>query len=61
LFIAVLTDEISAFFVDYNRIRDREFEQLDLCGPKKAMKIVEDGMATFKSRHRKNGHQRKAA
>ena len=37
-------DEIAAFFVDYNKIRNREFEQLDLCGPKKAMKVVEDGM-----------------
>jgi inorganic pyrophosphatase len=56
-----LTDEICAFFVDYNKIRNRDFEQLDLCGPKKAMKIVDDGMKLFKSRHRKNGNQRKAA
>jgi inorganic pyrophosphatase len=44
-----LSDEIVAFFVDYNKIRGREFEQLDLGGPRKAMKIVEDGAATFKS------------
>ena len=56
-----LTEEISAFFVEYNKLRCREFEQLDLCGPKKAMKIVEDGMKLFKNRHRKNGTQRKAA
>jgi inorganic pyrophosphatase len=56
-----LTEEISAFFVDYNRLRDREFEQLDLCGPKKAMKVVEDGMKLFKTRHHKNGDRRKAA
>src|SRR6201997_3325342 len=34
-----LTDEINAFFVEYNKLRSREFEHLDLCGPKKAMKI----------------------
>jgi inorganic pyrophosphatase len=56
-----LTDEIGDFFIDYNKTRNREFEQLDLCGPKKAMKIVEDGMKLFKTRHRKNGSQRKAA
>src|ERR1700756_5213838 len=56
-----LTDEINAFFVEYNKLRSREFEHLDLCGPKKAMKIVEDGVKLFKNRHRKNGHQRKAA
>jgi inorganic pyrophosphatase len=56
-----LTDEISAFFADYNKLRDRDFQQLDLGGPKKAMKIVEDGMKLFKSRHRKNGNHRKAA
>jgi hypothetical protein len=55
------TDEICAFFVDYNKIRNRDFEQLDVCGPKKAMKIVDEGMKVFKSRHRKNGTQRKAA
>jgi inorganic pyrophosphatase len=55
-----LTDEISAFFVDYNKIRDREFEQLDVCGPKKAMKVVDEGMKLFKSRQR-NGNQRQAA
>ena len=56
-----LTDEICEFFVDYNKLRDREFEQLDLCGPKKAMKIVEDGLTAFRRRHRKNGHDRKGA
>jgi inorganic pyrophosphatase len=50
---AHLPEEISAFFVDYNRTRGREFEQLDLCGPRKAMKIVEDGVTAFKKSHRK--------
>lgn len=48
-----LPEEISAFFADYNQIRGREFEQLDLCGPRKAMKIVDDGITAFKRLHRK--------
>ena len=56
-----LPDEICAFFVNYNKIRDRDFEQLGVCGPKKAMKLLDDGMKLFKNRHRKNGNQRKAA
>jgi inorganic pyrophosphatase len=59
-----LPEEIAAFFADYNKIRGREFEQLDLCGPRKAMKIVEDGAAAFKN-HKKgntgtNANRRKA-
>lgn len=48
-----LSDEIAAFFVDYNKIRSREFEQLDLGGPRKAMKIVEKGAAAFRERRAK--------
>jgi inorganic pyrophosphatase len=50
-----LPEEISAFFVDYNQTRGREFEQLDLCGPRKAMKIIDEGMATFKKQSGKTG------
>lgn len=48
-----MPEEISAFFVEYNKLRGREFETLDLCGPRKAMKIVERGIATFASQRRK--------
>jgi inorganic pyrophosphatase len=57
-----LPEEISAFFVEYNKLRGREFETLDRCGPRKAMKIIERGMTTFKSRRsHKSANGRKAA
>ena len=48
-----MPQEISAFFVEYNMLRGREFETLGLCGPRKAMKIVERGRTMFNSRRRK--------
>jgi inorganic pyrophosphatase len=57
-----LPEEISAFFVDYNQTRGREFEQLDLCGPHKAMKIIEDGIVAYKQTRTsgKNGKRTRA-
>jgi len=51
-----LPQEISAFFIDYNQTRGREFKQLELCGPRKAMKIIEDGIAAFKKEPRKKNN-----
>lgn len=45
--------EISEFFVEYNKLRGREFETLDICGPRKAMKIAERGITMFKKQRRK--------
>jgi inorganic pyrophosphatase len=59
-----MPQEISEFFVDYNKLRRREFETLGLCDPRKAMKIVERGMTMFKGQRRKAGKSangRKAA
>jgi len=44
-----LLEEISTFFIEYNQLRDREFRPLGYCGPKKAHKLVKNGMGTFKS------------
>lgn len=57
-----MPQEISAFFVEYNKLRGREFQTLDICGPRKAMKIVEHGRTMFNSQRRKttksaNGHK----
>jgi inorganic pyrophosphatase len=56
-----LCQEITDFFIDYNKERDREFEQLGLGGPRKALKIVEEGEAAFSRRHRKSGKSAKHA
>ena len=52
-----MCEEIAAFFVDYNKIRGGKFEQLDLGGPRKAMKIVEGGAAAVKSRRTKSAEK----
>src|ERR1700704_4369334 len=49
-----LCEEITAFFIEYNKERNREFEQLDLGGPRKALKVVKEGALAFARRHRKN-------
>jgi inorganic pyrophosphatase len=54
-----LCDEIGAFFVEYNKQRDREFEQLAVDGPRKAMKIADEGTKAFARQHRKDAKKRK--
>jgi inorganic pyrophosphatase len=53
-----LPEEIIAFFIHYNEVRGREFEPLDLCGPRKAMKIVKEAVAAFKNSRRKGSTER---
>jgi inorganic pyrophosphatase len=36
-----MVEEIQEFFIDYNRMREREFKPLETCGPKKARKLIE--------------------
>lgn len=47
-----LLDEITAFFIDYNQLRQRKFKVLDHCGPKKALALVEAGRAEFEKLRR---------
>lgn len=42
-----LLEEIEAFFVDYNRLRGREFKLERYVGPGKAKKLVKAGMKAF--------------
>jgi inorganic pyrophosphatase len=53
-----MPEEICEFFAGYNKLRGREFETLDISGPRKAMKIVERGMTLFKSKRRKTDKSR---
>lgn len=46
-----LLDEIEAFFCHYNEMNGKEFKPLDRGGPKKARKLLEQGMAAFQDRH----------
>lgn len=39
-----LVDEIKAFFIDYNRLRERKFKPLAESSPRKARKLIKAGM-----------------
>jgi hypothetical protein len=47
-----LVDEIKAFFIDYNRLRERKFKPLAESSPRKARKLIRAGMETFKKQSR---------
>jgi inorganic pyrophosphatase len=41
-------DDIKAFFVDYNKLRDKQFEIRAEHGPNRAAKLVKKGVAAYK-------------
>lgn len=45
-----MVDEIEAFFENYNRQNGKDFKQTGRAGPKKATKLVEDGMKAFRKK-----------
>ena len=45
-----LLNEIEQFFRQYNELKGHEFKPLDRSGPKKAHKLVEQGMAAFREK-----------
>jgi inorganic pyrophosphatase len=48
-----MLEEIKAFFAEYNRLRGRKFKPLDDANPRKALQLVEAGMAAFEKRRGK--------
>jgi inorganic pyrophosphatase len=52
-----LLDEIEAFFVHYNQQKGKTFKPLNRCGPKKARKIIDNGMAAFSKMHPNGGEK----
>lgn len=44
-------DDIKAFFVDYNKLHDKKFEPVAEHGPRRATKIVKQGMAAHRKKH----------
>lgn len=41
-------DDIEAFFIEYNKLHDKQFEVLGQNGPKRAVKLVKKGEATYR-------------
>jgi inorganic pyrophosphatase len=54
-----LLDEIEAFFAHYNQQKGKAFKVLSRCGPKKARKIIDHGMAVFLKKY-SNGDEKAA-
>jgi inorganic pyrophosphatase len=42
-----LLDQVEAFFVSYNKQRGKKFKVISLGGPKKAVKLLKQGMSAF--------------
>jgi len=42
--------DIKAFFIDYNQLHQKKFQPLGDHGPRRAQKLVREGMAIFKKR-----------
>jgi inorganic pyrophosphatase len=49
-----LITEIKEFFATYNKLRDRKFEAKDEVSPKKARKLIEAGIKSFKKKRPKS-------
>ena len=47
-----LLEEITGFFVEYNKLRNRKFKVLGEAGARKAQKLVESGRKAFARQHR---------
>jgi inorganic pyrophosphatase len=44
-------EDITEFFVDYNRLHDKKFEPLGSHGPRRGEKLVKRGEAAYKANH----------
>ena len=42
-----LLDQVEAFFISYNKQRRKKFKVINLGGPKKALKLLKQGMTAF--------------
>lgn len=56
-----LLDEIEHFFVSYNVIKGKEFKPLGRYGPERALKLVQEGMKSYRKRQGARGLKRGAA
>jgi inorganic pyrophosphatase len=54
-----LLDEIEHFFISYNSVKGKEFKPLGRFGPSHALKLVEQGMKTFRKKRRSRTSKKK--
>ena len=54
-----LLDHVEAFFISYNKQRGKKFKVISVGGPKKAVKLLKQGIRAFDERATGNGSKRK--
>jgi inorganic pyrophosphatase len=47
-----LLDEITSFFVDYNKLHGKKFKPIGQHGPHRALELVEEGRKRFDKRRK---------
>jgi inorganic pyrophosphatase len=55
-----LLDQVEAFFISYNKQRGKKFKVISLGGPKKALKLLKQGMRAFDEKAAGTGSKRKS-
>jgi inorganic pyrophosphatase len=53
-----LLDQVEAFFISYNKQRGKKFKVISVGGPKKALKLLKQGVKAFDDRGTGNGSRR---
>jgi inorganic pyrophosphatase len=54
-----LLDEIEHFFVSYNEMKGKKFKPLGRFGPKRAERLIEEGVRRFRASRRKAGAKKR--
>jgi len=54
-----LLDQVEAFFISYNKQRGKKFKVISVGGPKKALKLLKQGVKAFDDRATGNGSKRR--
>jgi hypothetical protein len=56
-----LLDQVEAFFISYNKQRGKKFKVISLGGPKKALKLLKQGMSAFNDNGTHNSSKSKSS
>jgi inorganic pyrophosphatase len=56
-----LFDEIEHFFISYNTIKGKQFKPLGRFGPQEALKLVHEGIKSFRRKHQRSHAKKRRA
>ena len=57
----IVLDQVEAFFISYNKQRGKKFKVISLGGPKKALKLLKQGMSAFDDKGTRNPSKPKSS